>query len=521
MKPCMNKKNTAGPLVTGAATAPDGPGASRPHDDAVVLPFHRYTDFAGNWPVPGQREVLIVPLGGLGRIGMNWTLYGHAGTWLLVDAGIAFPSEAMAKANPDVSALIPDPAFLAPIRSRLAGLVLTHAHEDHMGAVDRLWPDTLDCPIWATPYAAAMLARRLEEAGVRDRVDVRTYPVGSRFSVGPFAIESVRVTHSIPEPVMLAITTQAGTVVHSGDWKFDPAPVIGETTDFAALKRIGKKGVLALICDSTNAHKEIPETSESHVQAAFAELFATRKGQVAICCFSSNVARFSSAALAAKKSGRHVALAGRSLRNAEETARDIGLLSAIPEFLAEPSHLKGLDRGKIALVCTGAQGEEKATLAKLVRGDWRLPAFGPGDTVVLSARVIPGNEASVDAIVKKLRARGIEVLQGTDSIGGHPLHVSGHPGAGELRSLYGMLKPRFALPVHGTEMHLDAHARLARAAGVSAAVVAEEAEMVRVGPDGIRVLGRVPAPIALLMNDEKGDRVPYSVANEKLVAGRA
>ncbi|WP_207477925.1 ribonuclease J [Arenibaculum pallidiluteum] len=481
----------------------DRAAAETDRDGATVLPFNRYTDFGSHWPVPAQGEVLVVPLGGLGRIGMNWTLYGHAGRWILVDAGIAFADETLE----GVDAIIPDPAFLAPIMDRLDGLVVTHAHEDHIGAIDRVWPHVIGCPIWATPYAAAMLERRFDEAGTLSEIDLRTYPVGGSFEVGPFSIRSVRMTHSVPEPVALAIGTAAGTVLHTGDWKLDPEPLIGEPADLDALRAIGDAGVLAMLCDSTNAHKSLPRTSEAQVREAFKRLFAARKGQVAVVCFSTNVARLASAAVAAESSGRQIALAGRSIRNSEETARSLGLLDSVPHFLAEPAHLKGLDRVQTALVCTGAQGEERAALAKLARGDWRLPSFGPGDTVVLSARVIPGNEEAVDKVVSKLRSRGVEVLMGDESFEGAPLHVSGHPGADELRELYGLVRPRFAIPVHGTEMHLTAHARLARESGVEAALVTEEAEVIRLSHAGACVTGHVPVPKLHLASDERGNRV--------------
>lgn len=500
------REDLIGDLYAGAtATDQDGPVADLPSSGGNVIPFQRYSEFGSRWPVPKRNEILVVPLGGLGRIGMNWTLYGHDGAWVLVDAGISFPDEG----HEGVDAIVPDPEFLAPIAKRLLGLIVTHAHEDHIGAIDRLWPHALNLPIWVTPFALGMLSRRLEEHDTLDAVKLHRFDVGASFKIGPFEIETIRLTHSVPEPVALALKTPAGTVLHTGDWKFDPEPMIGQPTDFDKLKRLGADGVLAMLCDSTNAHKDMPITSEGQVRQAFQRLFARRRGQIAICCFATNVARVASAAVAAVGAGRKVALAGRSMRNSEAVARSLGLLDAVPDFLSEPSHLKGLDKNEIALVCTGGQGEERAALARLARGDRRFPSFGAGDTVVISARIIPGNEEAVDKVVSQLRARGVEVLMGTDILDGFPLHVSGHPGANELRELYGLVRPRFALPVHGTEMHLTAHARLARAAGCEAALVTEEAELIRLSSAGARVLGRVDAPLLHLQSDENGDRVPY------------
>lgn len=484
-------------LVATAGVQP----AANSTDGAAVLPLIKYREFGSRWPVPGRGEILVAPLGGLGRIGMNWTLYGTDGKWLLVDAGIAFPDAD----QEGVDAIMPDPAFLKPIAKRLIGLVVTHAHEDHIGAIDKLWPHAIDCPIWATPFAAAKLEGRFDEAGTLDDVTINVFPVGAGFEIGPFDLRTVRMTHSVPEPVALAIRTAAGTVLHTGDWKFDPEPLIGEATDFDALRALGDEGVLAMLCDSTNAHKEMPRSSEAQVREAFRRLFAARKGQIAVCCFSTNVARLASAAVAAADCGRQIAVTGRSLRNSEEAARRLGLLDGTPEFLAEPAHLKGLAPHQTALVCTGGQGEENAALAKLARGDRRLPSFGKGDTVVISARVIPGNEEAVDRVVSQLRARGVEVLMGAESFDGHPLHVSGHPGAGELRELYELVRPTYAMPVHGTEMHLSEHARLARRCGVKAAVVTEEAEIVRLTPHSAVVLGRVEAPLMEFSRDEEAD----------------
>ena len=457
-------------------------------------------------PVPRDNEILVVPLGGAVRIGMNWTLYGTSGRWLLVDAGMAFPEGE----RDGVEAIIPDPAILAPILDRLDGLVVTHAHEDHIGAIDRVWPHAISCPIYATPYASEIIARRMYEAGTLEDADIRTFPVGGSFRVGAFSVQSVRMTHSVPEAVSLALTAAAGTVLHTGDWKLDPSPLLGLPTDTDAIRRLGDAGLLALVCDSTNAEHDLPVTSETEVREAFRRIAATRKGIVVFCCFSSNIARIASAAVAAGESGRKVAITGRSMRNNEAVADGLGLFSGVPSFLAEPSHLQGLDRRETALVCTGSQGEERAALARLARGDWRLPALGRGDTVVMSARVVPGNEAAVESVLSRLRARGVEILVAGDRVDGHPIHVSGHPGRRELMTMHAMARPRFALPVHGEPQHLAAHAELALACGAEAAPIVNEGDVLSVSASGLRQLGCLRTRLLHLRNDREGNRVPLA-----------
>lgn len=466
------------------------------------LPNRPQARLLSKWPRPRDDEFLTVFVGGLGRIGMNWTLYGHAGRWLLVDAGMAFPEDGLE----GVDAVVPDPASLRPILDKLDGLVVTHAHEDHIGAIASIWPDAIDCPIYASPFAAAAVSRKLEEAGGLADAEIVTFEVGSSFSVGPFDIRTVRMTHSVPEPVALAITTPAGTLLHTGDWKLDPEPLVGGAADLDALRDIGEAGVLAMVCDSTNADRDFVPGSEAQVGEAFKRLFASRKGIVAVSCFGTNVARMASASVAADATGRQIALAGRSLRTNEDIADSLGLLDHVPAFLPEVAHLQGLDRHETAIVCTGTQGEERAALARLARGDFRLPRLGRGDTVVVSARVIPGNEADVEAVLSKLRARGVEVLTGRDSIDGYPFHVSGHAGRSELKTLHALVKPRFALPVHGEAHHLEAHAALAMECGAEAAPVASEGDVVSVSARGVRTLGRLALPTMHLMNEEHGGR---------------
>jgi len=442
-------------------------------------------------PHPRAGEIVVVPVGGLGRIGMNWTLYGHDGRWVLVDAGIAFPEDRSGK----VDAFIPDPEALLRAVGRIDALIVTHAHEDHIGAIQYVFPRVLSCPIWATPFARAAISRRLEEAGTLDEADLRTFPVGGAFRVGPFSIRSIRLTHSVPEAVAFALATPAGTILHTGDFKLDPTPLIGEPTDLEAIHALGNAGLLAMVGDSTNAERDLPVTSEAQVRESLRRIFQSRAGTVVVCCFGTNVVRAMSAADAARHSGRQIAFAGRSLRAHTEAAEQLGLIDA-QDILAEPSHLRGLDRREMALVCTGTQGEENAVLARLAGGkDWRLPQLGLGDTLVMSSSAIPGNKDEIERVLKPLRARGVEVLTHDTASEDLTIHVSGHAGRAELATMHRHARPRFVIPVHGTEAHLQAHADLARDCGAEKVVIGAIGEALAVSAAGVKRLGRIDVPV--------------------------
>ncbi len=448
-------------------------------------------------PKPRACEVVVVPVGGLGRIGMNWTLYGHDGRWILVDAGIAFPEDRSGK----VDAFIPDPETLRRVVGRIDALVVTHAHEDHIGAIQYVFPRVLSCPIWATPFASAAISRRLEEAGTLDEADLRTFPVGGAFRIGSFAIRSIRLTHSVPEAVALALATPAGTVLHTGDFKLDPTPLIGGPTDLEAIHALGNAGLLAMVGDSTNAERDLPVTSEAQVRDSLRRIFQSRAGTVVVCCFGTNVVRAMSAVDAARSTGRQVALAGRSLRVHAEVAEQLGLVDT-QDILAEPSHLRGLDRREMALVCTGTQGEENAVLARLAGGkDWRLPQLGLGDTLVMSSSAIPGNAEAIERVLAPLRSRGVEILTRDDAPEGLTVHVSGHAGRAELATMHRHARPRFVIPVHGTEAHLQAHAALARDCGAEEAPVGTAGEALAVSVNGVKRLGRIEIPVLGVRRD--------------------
>ena len=432
-------------------------------------------------PVPGKDEILFLPLGGCSRIGMNMALYGHAGKWLIVDAGVAF----MGDEAPGIDSLMADPTFIEERMQDVVGLVVTHAHEDHIGAIHHLWP-RLRCPIYASPFASHIIRDRLKEKGAHRAAKVQTFDIGDTLTIGPFRIETIAVTHSIPEPMSLAIRTAAGTVLHTGDWKFDPDPLIGRTTDVAALERLGDEGLLAMMCDSTNADVPGSTGSEADARAGLIAAFANRSGAIAVTGFASNVARMTAVAEAAAAVGRKVVLVGRSMLRMEKAAQACGYLDHVPDFM-DVREASWTPRENLVFLCTGSQGEERAALSRLARNEHRDLWLEEGDTVIFSARAIPGNEEVLAEIHEHLRGMGVEIVTPADA----PVHVSGHPKRDDLARMYGLVRPRFAVPVHGTIEHMEAHARLARACGVERALVPEDGDILRIAREGTRVIGRI------------------------------
>ena len=433
--------------------------------------------------VPSADELLFLPLGGAGEIGMNLNLYGHAGKWLMVDLGIAFADDS----TPGVEVVMPDPGFIEARKNDLVGIVLTHAHEDHLGAVPDLWP-RLKAPVFATPFAASVLRRKLVEAGLLDVVPITEVPLGGKFSLAPFELEMITMTHSIPEPNALAIRTRFGTVFHTGDWKIDPQPLLGELTDEATLKNIGEEGALAMVCDSTNVFVEGEAGSEATVRANLEMLVRPRKGRIAVTCFASNLARVESIAKAAISAGRHPVLSGRAMQRMVEAAQECGYLLDFPDCV--PEHEAGyLPRNKVLFICTGSQGEPRASMAKIASDDHRDLVLEAGDTAIFSARVIPGNERAVGRLQNALMARGVEVLTDRDE----DIHVSGHPARDELVRVYQWVRPRIAVPVHGEIRHMVEHGALARSCQVPETVVAPNGSLVRLAPGPAEIVGHVPA----------------------------
>ncbi len=426
-------------------------------------------------------ELLFVPLGGAGEIGMNFSLYGCRGRWLAVDLGVCFGDDT----TPGIDIMVPDPSFAVAIRDRLEGLVITHAHEDHLGAVVHLWPQ-LRCPVYATPFACEVLRRKLAEAGLESDITLREVAAGGRVEIGDFDIEFIRAAHSIPEAHVVAIRTPLGTLVHATDWKLDPDPLIGPETDGAALRRLGDEGVLAITCDSTNVMVPGGAQSEGALRESLTAFMATCDRRIAVACFSSNVARIETIAMAAAANGREVCLVGRSLWRMVEAARATGHLSEDLRLLTE--HDVGyLAPEKIVLAVTGSQGEPRAALTRIASGDHPNVKLEPGDTVIFSSRKIPGNEKSIGRVQNQLSRIGVEVVTEAD----HFVHVSGHPARDELTKMYDWVRPRILVPIHGEARHLHEHIDLAREWGIPETVLAENGSVVRLAPGAAEVVDHV------------------------------
>lgn len=433
----------------------------------------------------GGDDFVFCALGGLGEIGMNAALYGFGPPrrrkWLMVDCGLTFAGPDL----PGVDLLMPDLAFVESIRADLVGLVITHAHEDHIGAVSELWP-RLRCRVFASRFAAGLLeARHTGEPTLAD-LKVETFGYGQRLVLPPFDIECISVAHSIPESAALAIRTPLGVVVHTGDWKIDATPVVGQITDEARLRALGDEGVLALVCDSTNILREGESPSERDVSATLTQLIAEAKGRVVVTTFASNVARLRAVAEAAAAAGRFVLIAGRAMDRVVQVARECGYLDGIAPFLPSERYAT-LPRDKVVMLATGSQGEPRAALARLAQDDYGDIHLSPGDQVIFSSRTIPGNEREVGRIINGLVAQGVEVITDRTQL----VHVSGHPRRSEVAKFYGWVRPRIAIPAHGEDLHLAEHARFARSLGTPHVVKARNGDLVALAPGDPAIINEV------------------------------
>ncbi len=459
---------------------------------------------------PDRNDLWFAPLGGCGEIGMNMNLYGHDDDWLMIDCGVTFrDADGGSRSGYDIQ--MADPAFAVARRDSLRGLLLTHAHEDHIGAVPWLWP-RLRCPVFATAFTAEMLRRKLQEHGLADQVPIHLVEPGTRHRLGGFDIEWLPHTHSIPDPCGIVLRCAAGSVFHTADWKLDSQPQVGHRYSEARYAALGNEGLDALVCDSTTATLSGHSLSEGDLHAGLLAQVQASKGRVIVACFGSNIARLHTLARVAAATDRHLGLLGRSLINTMSVARTVGIWPSTTS-LVDPAHLGYLPRNTLLLVATGSQGEPRTALNRLSHDSFRDLSLHAGDTVLFSARAIPGNEPAIEALIERLRAREIRVIQPHDSE--LPIHASGHPAADELRSLYGWTRPRLLIPVHGETEHMTAQVQLARSAGIERQLLGRNGDLFEIAPH--KAIRRGAVEVARLgVGRRKLETIPAPPASDQL-----
>ncbi len=417
-----------------------------------------------------KEDLIFLPLGGSNEIGMNVNLYHYNGKWIIIDLGAGFAGDDF----PGADMLAPDLSFVYENRKDFLGVVLTHGHEDHLGAVGWLY-EKLQLPIYATPFTAQIVENKLEQVGMKGKAKLKIINPGSRFNIGDFDLELVQITHSIPEMNGIMLRTPAGNIFHTGDWKFDPNPVVRPTTDFNKLEAIGKEGVLAMVCDSTNVFNDRFSGSEGDLEESLTQLIKEQRGTVYVTTFASNVARIETICKAAMANKRKVALAGLSLHKITKFAKNTGYLKDIEPFISD-ADVKNLPRDRVLVICTGCQGEPNAALTKLANGENQYLKITAKDTVIFSSKIIPGNEKKIFAIMNKFVRLKCEVFTEKD----RKVHVSGHPSSEELKRMYELVKPKIAIPVHGEPVHLREHCKLAKRIGIEKTIEIQNGEMVRI-----------------------------------------
>ena len=426
-------------------------------------------------------DLLFIPLGGSGEIGMNVNLYHLDGKWIIADLGAGFADDWL----PGVDMIVADMEFIREHREDILGIVLTHAHEDHLGGIQYLW-DEVGCPIYATPFTATFLELKLVDAGYKKgEIPVHRIKTGSRFNLGPFDLELVEITHSVPEMNGIFIRTEHGNILHTGDWKLDPNPVVGDDTNEKKLKAFGQEGVLAMIGDSTNIFSPGTSGSEGALGESLEKLISSCKQMVAVTTFASNVARVHTLAMAAKKAGRKVALAGRSLYRIKDAAQANGYLNDV-SFISLDEARK-MPANKVMIICTGCQGEPLAATNKLATDSHPQLKLRPGDTIIFSSKIIPGNEKRIFRLFNLFAKKKVEVMTEKD----HFVHVSGHPNVDDVKRMYEMVKPKVAIPVHGEIVHMHEHARLAKEWGIPQALEIENGCVIKLSEDNTEVVSKV------------------------------
>jgi ribonuclease J len=438
---------------------------------------------------PGK-ELLFLALGGSGEIGMNANLYGCDGKWIMLDLGVTFGSHDY----PGIDIVMPDLEFIEDRKKDLLGIVLTHGHEDHIGALPYLAAD-LGVPLYANRFTAGLIAHKLAEEGLEKAVTLKTVDIDDNFQLGPFGIRLIPLAHSILEMSAVVIDTPYGRVFHTGDWKLDEEPILGVPATAAALTAVGDEGIDVLVCDSTNAFNAEASGSEGGLREGLEQAVGAAKGRVVVTTFASNAARLATLGAVAKATGRTLCVAGRSLDRILGVARSVGYLKDFPPTVDFDEAMR-LPRDKVMVIATGGQGEPRAALARMA-ADIHQIKLEAGDTVVFSSKQIPGNEVAIGRIMNQLAAKDILTVTEKQA----HIHVSGHPGQPELAALYGWLRPKLVLPVHGEIRHMHEQARFALERGVPGALVQENGDLVRLAPGAAKIVERVRAGRLILDGD--------------------
>lgn len=426
-----------------------------------------------------QDKLLFVPLGGTNEIGMNVNLYHYAGKWLMVDCGSGFAEEHL----PGVDMVVADLSFIEKRKKDLLGIVLTHAHEDHLGGIQYLWNE-LGCPIYATKFTKIFLEAKLVEYNLN--CHIQTINTDARLELGPFSMEMIGLTHSAPEMQALMIRTKAGNILHTGDWKFDPEPIIGQPSDFSSLQKCGDEGVLALICDSTNVFDQGHSGSEGEVRKSLVKIIAECPEMAVVTTFASNLARLDTLIHAGQEAGRKIILSGRSLHRMFEAAQASGYLTEVKSIIDEQS-INNYKRSEILVIATGCQGETRAAMSKMANGIHQAINLQPKDTVIFSSKIIPGNEKTIFKLFNLLVKQDIDVITEKD----HFVHVSGHPSVEELKKMYELVRPEICIPVHGEPVHIHEHAKLAKKYGINKTLKVENGSVVLLEEKQAKLIGRV------------------------------
>ena len=433
-------------------------------------------------PNPKKDELYFLPLGGSGEIGMNFNLYGYKGKWLIVDCGVTFGDNI----HGSIDVAMPDIVSIENEKEKLCGLLLTHAHEDHIGAVHHLWP-YLKCPVYATEFAAEILKRKLSEVGLEDEVEINIIDINSKLTIGKFKIEVISMTHSILEPVSLIIETEVGKIFHTGDWKIDYNPQMGKGLEKTKLIELANQNILAMVCDSTNVFEKGYSGSEEDVISSLTKIINSSKNRVFVTTFASNIVRLRTISKIAINAGRRVALVGQSMWRMVDAAKQCGYLHDLPSFISEKD--VGLfPKNKILIICTGSQGEPRAALSRITNGIHKDVHISEGDCIVFSSRVIPGNEISIFNLQNKLSDLGVEIIESSKD---NLVHVSGHPSRNELSDMYSWVKPNTLIAVHGENRHINEHVKYAKEQQIPNALSARNGTIIQLGPGDPRYIGEV------------------------------